>query len=206
MNMPIAGRVALVVLGIALVGAVAAAPAALLVTPLRGYIIHTTSDSVPGNWYALFPRPRTPRVGEVVLACAPAVAAREALRRSYIEHGPCPGHAEPLLKIIAAVGGDRVSVTAQGVRLRGRLLANSAPLRADSLKRVLSWSRARIVPAGDVWLTGVAPRSWDSRYWGPVPYSAVRARCIRLDGPSPRLDFQEDHPVGTAALHAMAGE
>jgi type IV secretory pathway protease TraF len=36
------------------------------------------------------------------------------------------------------------------------------------------WGRRRVAP-GEVWLFGFHnPRSWDARYFGPVPLSGVR--------------------------------
>jgi len=67
----------------------------------------------------------------------------EAAERGYIPAGACPGGHEPLVKPVAAVAGDRVTVTALGIAVNGEPIAQSAPLDEDSAGRPL-----RPVPAG----------------------------------------------------------
>jgi conjugative transfer signal peptidase TraF len=79
--------------------------------------------------------------------------------------------------------GDTVSVSPDGVRVNGRLLPNSAPRNTDAAGRPLSpWRFGTYnVQPGKVWvLSSYHPRSFDSRYFGPIPESAIRERLTPL--------------------------
>jgi conjugative transfer signal peptidase TraF len=118
--------------------------------------------------------------GMLVAVCAPSNASELGRRRGYLSSGACAGNSEPLLKTIAAVGGDVVAVSPSGVRINGGLLAVSKPLRFDRAgRRVMSWPVGRHrVPRGSIWLYAANERSWDSRYWGPTPVGNVLAKAL----------------------------
>lgn len=127
-----------------------------------------------------------PGRGDYVTLCLPGEPGRVALTRGYIGRGDCPDEAEPLLKPVAAVAGDVVTVTAGGIRVNGEPLANSAPFRNDTEGRPMTAFPAGeyAVDAGMVWVVaGHDPRSYDSRYFGPVATAAItgtaRALLIR---------------------------
>ncbi len=113
------------------------------------------------------------RRGEVVAVCLPNTAPiREAAMRGYIPAGNCPGGYQPLVKRVAAVAGDLVTVTPHGVAVDGQPVENTAQLPQDSAGRPLRPIPAGAYPVtpGQVWLlSGHDPRSFDSRYFGPVP-------------------------------------
>lgn len=119
----------------------------------------------------------TPLVrGAVGVWCLPRETARWAVARGYLGRGRCVGGAEPLGKVVLAVTGDSVALTAQGLTFNSRAVPNSAPILNDSHGR-------RITPApygmyvigpGKVWLwSPYTSRSFDSRYFGPVPITAL---------------------------------
>jgi conjugative transfer signal peptidase TraF len=112
-----------------------------------------------------------------VLACAPAWAAALAYERGYIWRGPCPGGTAYLGKLVAAIAGDTVELDEGGLTVNRRPLPRSAPLLRDARGRVLPQLRGRwIVPPGFAWLwAGWNARSFDSRYFGAVPLTGVRA-------------------------------
>jgi conjugative transfer signal peptidase TraF len=117
------------------------------------------------------------RTGSAVVACPPDnEMIRQAVARGYIAAGSCLDAREPLLKTATALAGDVVAVSAIGVTVNGRLLAGTIPLVKDSAGRKLTWFAAtnyRLRP-DEVWLTANSdPRSFDSRYFGPVPASHV---------------------------------
>ena len=71
------------------------------------------------------------------------------------------------------------------VAVNGERLANSATMAQDSAGRSLKhvvWGKRR-VGADEVWLFGLNNRrSWDSRYFGPVPSRAdARRRPAGVD-------------------------
>ncbi len=118
------------------------------------------------------------RRGEIVVVCLPQTAVtREAASRLYIPAGTCSGGLAPLLKPAAAVSGDVVMVSAAGLAVNGRPVTNGAPLLRDSAGRALRPMQAGTYPVapGTIWLlSGYEPRRFDSRYFGPVPTTAVQ--------------------------------
>lgn len=136
--------------------------------------------SLPMGIYQLRDTPL--EVGDVVVSCLGEEASALALARSYLGDGDCPHGTAPVGKVLAAVAGDTVSVARSGVRVRGRLLPNSAPLRRDSHGFTLPDARGTyILKAGEAWLySGYDGRSFDSRYFGPVEVSKIRGEASPL--------------------------
>src|SRR5262249_12412722 len=89
----------------------------------------------------------------------------------------CPGDVQPILKRVEAIPGDTVALSPDGVTVNGRRLPGGATAAVDSRGRALPhapWG-ATVVARDEVWLlTTDVPRSWDSRYFGPVPLDSVR--------------------------------
>jgi conjugative transfer signal peptidase TraF len=82
-----------------------------------------------------------------------------------------------MIKPVAAIPGDLVTVTARGIAVNGEPVADSGPLEKDSAGRALRPIAAGVysVPAGAVWLlSGHDPRSFDSRYFGAVPAANIQ--------------------------------
>ena len=142
-----------------------------------GGVIFNTTPSIPGGVYLLRNVDVVQR-GDLVAACVPeGRSLDQAYDRGYLGPGICAGWVEPVLKPVAAVPGDIVEVTEDGVRVDGVLIEGTARFREDSKGRPLAAvpPGTRVVPAGEVWLLATYhPRSFDSRYWGGVPISAVR--------------------------------
>jgi conjugative transfer signal peptidase TraF len=115
--------------------------------------------------------------GALVAACLPAAIARTGLTRGYLREGDCPAGAEPVAKVIGAVPGDVVEVEPGWVAVNAGTVAHSRTAARDSAARPLDHvaSGVRRVAQGEVWLFGFNdPRSWDARYFGPVPLAGVR--------------------------------
>jgi len=117
------------------------------------------------------------RPGVVVTFCLPQPAATLAAARGYVARGRpladgCADGTEQLGKQVAAVHGDTVTVADTGLAVNGHQLANTARLPRDSYGRPLPLYPAGtyVVHAGELWLVAtVNRRSFDSRYFGPVP-------------------------------------
>ncbi len=161
------------------VGALLAAP--ILAFWLLGLRIAFTGSACPPGIYratALRPRDTLAR-GQLVLACLPETLSRFALERGYLARGAgCGDDIEPVGKRIGALAGDTVALAPDYVAVNSRRLPNSASRTRDSRGREVPHVSfgTHAVKAGEVWLFGEAdPRSWDSRYFGPVPTSTVRA-------------------------------
>jgi conjugative transfer signal peptidase TraF len=141
-----------------------------------GYRINE-SPSLPLGLWRLSSMSRPLRAGDIVSFCPPDTPLfQDAKRRGYLGHGACDGGYEPLLKPTVAVEGDEIAMTADGLRVNARLLANSKPLTGDGTGRQLPRHAApgAPVPQGMVWvISSYSALSFDSRYFGPIPVAAI---------------------------------
>lgn len=135
------------------------------------------TPSMPRGLWQVSPIQGSIARGAVVSLCPPDNDVfRKAMRRGYITSGVCPGGYEPLLKPVAAISGDVVSVTAAGIAVNGISVANTAALAQDSAGRTLQPLPPGLyrVSPGEVWvLSGHNPRSFDSRYFGALPAANI---------------------------------
>lgn len=163
----------------------------LAVCTVAGVRLNLTG-SLPIGLYVVTHGP--PVRGAVVLVCLPETWAELASRRGYVPNGnSCPGGMMPVGKPVFALPGDTVEVTATGLTLNGRPVANTRPLPFDRRGRPLPRleAGAHVVGAGELWIVSrYSPFSFDSRYFGAVPLADVRAR-VRLLVP-----FQRSRPSG----------
>lgn len=153
--------------------------------------INLVSSSMPRGFFLLLRPPGQPRP-RLVLLCLPPELAELGRARGYLGLGTCPGGAAAVVKPVVAVGGDRVSIGPEGVRVNGVLLPRSAPLARDREGRPLTvrWRGPAVLPPGSVLVVSTfTERSWDGRYWGPLPALSVRARAVPLllEEPLPAL-------------------
>lgn len=112
-----------------------------------------------------------PTRGALVLACLPPIIAAFAHKRGYVARGGrCSGGTVPIGKAVMAVPGDTVIVTAAGVQVNGEAVPNSRPLVRDRHGRPILAPPLGIhhVDEGQRWLFATSPRSFDSRYFGPI--------------------------------------
>ena len=82
-----------------------------------------------------------------------------------------------MAKVIGALAGDELQIAPGFVSVNGVKFPNSSMAARDSAGRPLRHvpSGAYRVDAGEVWLFGFNNvRSWDARYFGPVPLANVR--------------------------------
>jgi conjugative transfer signal peptidase TraF len=116
--------------------------------------------------------------GSVVLACLPTNVARFARERGYVWRGHCSGSAPPIGKLIFAIEGDTVGVSASGLSLNGKLVPHTEALPVDSRGRpmVRYPIGTYVVHRDEVWLYSPHHRlSFDSRYFGPIASSSIIA-------------------------------
>jgi conjugative transfer signal peptidase TraF len=142
-----------------------------------GLLISNTDSAAPAGIYRVV-SPEVKR-GDLVAACLPFDIAQQGLSRGYLRTGPCVGSAEPVGKIAGALPGDVIDIERDWIAVNGRRIAHSAAASHDRAGRPLahvSWGKHRVSP-GEVWLLGLNDRrSWDSRYFGPIPLANVRGR------------------------------
>ena len=131
---------------------------------VSGIVINTT-PSLPEGFYQKKGRPV--EKGCFVLFRLPT---QELSSRPYAR--------ENLIKQVAAVAGDRVTVSAGGVSVNGSLLPNSTPLPVDMDGQALPHPELTdytLKPDELLTMSTYNPRSFDSRYFGPVPRTSVIA-------------------------------
>ena len=130
------------------------------------------SASMPAGLYRL--QEGSPGRGELAQFVFPrdcpfGVLARE---RGYLGRPESP---YPLLKRVAALCGDQVTVGAEGVRVNGVLQPDSRILESDSNGRpTRSVLRSGPVPKGFALLLAPSAKSFDGRYFGLVPVDRLK--------------------------------
>jgi conjugative transfer signal peptidase TraF len=138
-----------------------------------------TSPSLPMGLY----RTTSDTNASLVEFCPAEPFGSLAIVRGYRDRGACPDGATPLLKPVVARAGDVVELSSRGIAVDGNLLSNTAPLQMDTKGRPLvPWKFGRYtVQSGDVWVaSSYNRRSFDSRYFGPVPVSSIRGHLLPL--------------------------
>ena len=116
--------------------------------------------------------------GAIGVWCLPIGIARWARARGYIGPGRCPGNIEPLGKVIMAREGDTVRLSADGITVNGVAVPNSRLVARDSRGRPIAPTPfgTYVLQRGQVWLgSPYTNRSFDSRYYGPVPEIMLQA-------------------------------
>jgi conjugative transfer signal peptidase TraF len=137
------------------------------------------TSSLPIGLYRVTSDSPTIERGAIVLYCLPPRVAGFAHDRGYVPRGgPCPGGLTPIGKIVAALPGDMVVVTADGIKVNGTLQLHSRPLGFDrwgnQLPRLSQASY--LTHPGYLWLLSPSERSFDSRYLGELSAANVIAR------------------------------
>lgn len=116
-------------------------------------------------------------VGEFVTLCLPADGKLQlALERGYLKRGSaCPGGAMPLFKQLLATSGDYVERSSEGLIINGEgPLPNTAAAAVDGEGRSMHvWHGGPVMRGHGVFLSTHSPVSFDSRYLGTIPLSAV---------------------------------
>jgi conjugative transfer signal peptidase TraF len=150
----------------------------LIVPALIGLRVNA-SPSLPVGIYVI----TSDEAATLVEFCPSEPYASLASSRDYRERGNCTDGGAPLMKPVAASFGDIVEFSEAGIAVNGKVLPNSKPLRVDMNHRPLQhWPFGTYrVQRGTVWLVSTYnPRSFDSRYFGPVRSDAIRDRLKPL--------------------------
>jgi conjugative transfer signal peptidase TraF len=117
------------------------------------------------------------------MVCLPEALGGLGRRRGYLPGGNCAGGTSAVLKRVVALAGDAVDLQESSFAVNGRVLDRSALHDVDSLGRPLEHvplGRQR-VSDGEAWVLGVhRERSWDSRYFGPIPIESIMGRVEPL--------------------------
>jgi len=112
-------------------------------------------------------------VGDRVFICIPQDPALSTeLARGYVRGGVCPGRASPLIKTVAALPGQIITID-RSVMIDGRPLHHSEIHGVDAEGRALAAYAGGVVPDGHLYLHSDFEGSYDSRYFGPVPAAGL---------------------------------
>ena len=146
--------------------------AACWIAYLCGARINRTHSLPKGLYWAVN---REPRRGDLIAFWpADTPELREARRRGYIIPGVYNAGTDGqgyglLLKKLAAVAGDTVSITGDGVIVNGVLMPNTVPLPCDNVGDplpVLRFENRRLAGGEALFISDHLPRSFDARYFG----------------------------------------
>jgi conjugative transfer signal peptidase TraF len=147
--------------------------AAIAVTDPLPRLVWNASASAPIGLYLIQPD-RDPPLDRLVAIAPPPHLGRWMAVRGYL------GENVPLLKHVAAKGGQRVCRIGGTVSIDGRPVA--VALASDRAGRPLPvWRGCRTLKAGELLLLNPAhPDSLDGRYFGPLRASTVLGRAIPI--------------------------
>lgn len=144
---------------------------ALSVTAVLGDFRLNLTPSEPLGLWRIEETDRAMTVGDLVFVCPPQTPAfTEARRRHYLAQGLCPSGVAPMIKMVAALTGQRVQI-GDSVSIDGTPLPSSTVRRVDGAGRPLEPYTGGTVPPGMLYLHSSYVSSYDSRYFGPIPTS-----------------------------------
>jgi conjugative transfer signal peptidase TraF len=156
-------------------------PLALLVLAVRSGLRVNHTESFPVGFYWAISK--APATGDLMFFQPPKEAVFEVARfRGYL--GPSSTDAdgaELMLKRIAALAGDVVTIDAAGVTVNGQRIPNTEPLDRDLAGRPLPALRLhdyRLQPGEVLPLSDYSPISFDGRYFGPVHKAQIQSVVV----------------------------
>jgi conjugative transfer signal peptidase TraF len=146
----------------------------LLVTTLLGHLRYNTTPSAPMGlyWYVPLVQDVPLRRGQLVLMTPPAWV-RQELRRV----APHLDEARPWMKTIVAIAGDTVCLEGDQVTINGEERGHRPLLHDYPLHPM---SGCVTLPAETYFVMNAHPRSFDSRYVGPVVRALIHGTCTPL--------------------------
>lgn len=152
-----------------------------------GLNVNVTESAPEGIWITK-PADSIKR-GILVSVCPPSEPVVTLLRdRGHLRYGDCPDtEVQPLLKAVAATSGDTV-VLREGFPaiVNGKVLPNTT-----AQTRIPRWPDGEYkVSPNEIWIFSTySEKSFDSRYFGPVPVRNVRGQAepLLVDGPTANM-------------------
>ena len=134
-------------------------------------LIYNASASAPIGFYWL--DDRAIDRGDYVLVRVPERVCQLVEERGYLPPDV------PLIKRVAAVGGDRICRDGPEIVINGTAVAVAQ--EADSSGRPLpDWQGCSVLTEQTVFLLQDHPRSFDGRYFGPVETATIIGRATPL--------------------------
>ncbi|MBB6414184.1 signal peptidase I [Mesorhizobium sangaii] len=136
------------------------------------WLVWNASASAPVGLYRIAAGPSAR--GDLVLISAPEAIASLAEKRGYLPPNI------PLVKRLAALPGEHVCAFNEAIIIGGEIVARR--LATDGQGRPMPWWNAcRKLGRDEIFLLGSdRNRSFDSRYFGPIPTQNVIGRLVPL--------------------------
>jgi conjugative transfer signal peptidase TraF len=146
-----------------------------LIASELGYRVNSSPSLPRGIWRVVAQNGRVQRGQIISIIPTDNAIFKMARSRSYLSWGLWAGGYSSLLKPVAAVEGDRVAISDQGIAVNGVLIPNSRALTRDTMGRPLKPMEKGFyaVNPGTIWLISSHDRSFDSRYFGPLPSANI---------------------------------
>ena len=136
-------------------------------------LLWNASASVPIGLYALRSADN-PEISDLVVVVPPEPLAAYLAERGYLAPGV------PLLKRVAALPGQKVCRNVLTISVDGAPLGRARE-RDGGNRILLTWQGCRVLSEVEVFLMNwQAADSFDGRYFGPIPRSAIIARAVPL--------------------------
>ena len=141
-----------------------------------GLRINGTHSFPVGFYFAIRKRPEK---GDLVFVDPPALPLFAlAKARGYLGAGYSAAGCGALIKRLAGVAGDRVTINSAGVQVNGIRLANSAPRNCDGAGRPLEpylLNNHILGPDEVLLMSDYSPASFDARYFGPLQATTIES-------------------------------
>jgi conjugative transfer signal peptidase TraF len=149
---------------------VVTATLATLALPVSQVLVWNTTASIPTGLYWIRDKPNR-YIGERI-----AVEPPPELRQLLAERGYLPVNV-PLLKRVAALGGQTVCRIGARITIDGQLVVK-ARLRDSQGRALPSWSGCQRLRRDQIFVMNpAAPDSFDGRYFGPLRLDTVIGRA-----------------------------
>jgi Type IV secretory pathway, protease TraF len=165
----------------------------LLAVETAGFRLNVTESAPLGLWF--LDKSKIPERGSLVSFCPPSTRIVMAMvAQYYLRPGDCIGTGSyPLLKAVSAVSGDSVEIRdGMPALVNGKELPNTV-----AQNKSLAWpSGSYQVAPGYVWVFSTYnEKSFDSRYFGPVPIENVRGLSfpVLVDGNTDNMKKEIPH-------------
>lgn len=125
---------------------------------------------------------KTPSKGDLVIVKIPDSSLfKMATERGYLN--VAYSTSRTILKRIVGVSGDKITIDIEGVEVNGCRLVNSKPRDSDGMGRPMTTYLLKDFDLGtdDILLMSeYSPDSFDSRYFGPLPFSTIESVVVPL--------------------------
>lgn len=130
------------------------------------------SSSLPIGIYLIEHDKTAPAKGDMVLSCIPSLYANLAFERGYLTSGKCHNKIAPVGKYVAAITGDSVETTPEGIYINKKLIPNSkAQITDPNRRKMFTQNINRTLRKNEILLLNEKKNSFDSRYFGIVDTS-----------------------------------